>query len=322
MTIIKVENLVKMYHLKEKESFWKSKKREIEAVKGISFQINKGEIVGYLGENGAGKSTTIKMLLGIIKSDKGQLKVFDKDPFTHRKQNAQRIGVLLGQKSHLWWDLPLIDSFNYLQQIYGTVTQEDKAWLTYLIDKLHIHDFLKQPVRHLSLGQRMRGEFVCAILHRPDLVILDEPTVGLDVETKHVMMELILEINELYQTTFLFTSHELTEIEKLCSRMILLQQGQIVFDGEVDKYKSQYSNLKKVVIQGDHIKFITEEGVIFNRTEVNAKIYIIDTTIINVQSIYQYLSSETILQELKIEDLDLTDILLMQQMEVHLHENA
>lgn len=322
MKIIEVNNLSKIYYVKEKQSFWKSEKRAIEAVKEISFNINQGEIVGFLGENGAGKSTTIKMLLGIINYDSGKVKVLGKDPFIYRKQNANQIGVLLGQKSHLWWDLPLINSFDYLQQIYGKTAKEDKVWLTYLIERLHMNDFLQQPVRNLSLGQRMRGEFVCAILHRPDIVLLDEPTVGLDVETKHIMMELILEINKNQHTTFLFTTHELTEIEKLCSRMLILQQGHIVYDGAVDVYKKQYANLKKVIIKGEAIQLYHDNGIVFERTEVSAKIYIIDTTMIDEHAIYQYLNKESIVNELKLEDLDLTDILLMKQAEVHDHETA
>ncbi|MGX7112856.1 ATP-binding cassette domain-containing protein [Gemella cuniculi] len=171
--IISVDSLSKDYIIKNRISFFNTEKKIKRALKNINFSIKEGEIVGYIGNNGAGKSTTIKLLLGILTSTKGCIKVFGKDPFINRQKNARYIGALFGQKSHLWWDLPLIDSFEFLSKIYDA---DNKEWLDYLITELNIKEYLYQPVRQLSLGQRMRGEFIASIIHKPKLVFLDEPT--------------------------------------------------------------------------------------------------------------------------------------------------
>ena len=173
-----------------------SEKAKKKVISDLNLEIHQGEIVGYIGENGAGKSTTIKMILGIIPADSGEVTVFGRKSFNNRRRNAKDIGVLFGQKSHLWWDLPLIDSFNFLQKIYSKTSKQDMEWLKWLMSELEVDDYVDQPVRELSLGQRMRGEFICALIHSPKLVILDEPTIGIDVQTKKKMMEMILKINE------------------------------------------------------------------------------------------------------------------------------
>ncbi|MBR7926987.1 ATP-binding cassette domain-containing protein [Aerococcaceae bacterium zg-ZUI334] len=262
-----------------------SRKMKKLIIDDLSFNVNSGEIVGYIGENGAGKSTTIKMILGIMPPDSGSILVFNKVPFISRKKNALNIGVLFGQKSHLWWDLPLIDSFYFLQKIYKKYTQEDKEWLNWLIEELEVKEFVEQPVRELSLGQRMRAEFICSILHSPKLVVLDEPTIGLDVKTKQKLMEIILKVNQAKGTTFLITSHDFQEIEKVCNRIILLSEGKNVFDGTVSEYKNRYSFYRKVTIETvekfeyslSELKLLTEN--------ISSKEYYFDERVISEEQV-------------------------------------
>ena len=253
--IISVESLSKDYIIKNRVGFFNTEKIVKQALKDINFSIKEGEIVGYIGNNGAGKSTTIKLLLGILTTTKGSIKVFGKDPFVNRQKNAKNIGALFGQKSHLWWDLPLIDSFEYLSKIYEV---DNKEWLDYLITELNVKECLYQPVRQLSLGQRMRGEFIASIIHKPKLVFLDEPTIGLDIETKKKIMELILKINEKYNTTIILTTHEISDIEKVCKRILPLRTN-------IDSKEFVFDETKFNVL--DIIKLLPNESII-TQTEV------------------------------------------------------
>lgn len=256
---------------------WKrfvTKKDKKTVINDLSFNVQPGEIVGYIGENGAGKSTTIKMILGIIPSDSGDITVLNHEPFKHRKKNAVKIGVLFGQKSHLWWDLPLIDSFKFLQKIYKKDSDVDDEWLEWLIKALEVNRYVEQPVRELSLGQRMRAEFICSILHSPELVVLDEPTIGLDVKTKQKIMEIILEINQSKGTTFLITSHDFQEIEKVCHRIIILNEGKNAYEGTVLEYKNGYSFYRKVIVE--NVDKIEMEGLELLTSNISSKEYYFD----------------------------------------------
>ena len=271
-------------------------------------KIKEGEIVGYIGNNGAGKSTTIKLLLGILTSTKGSIKVFGKDPFVNRQKNAKNIGALFGQKSHLWWDLPLIDSFEYLSKIYEV---DNKEWLDYLITELNVKEYLYQPVRQLSLGQRMRGEFIASIIHKPKLVFLDEPTIGLDIETKKKIMELILKINEKYNTTIILTTHEISDIEKVCKRMILISDGEINYDGEVKSFKQIFNKYKKLKMYGENILDLNEEGILPLRTNIDSKEFVFDETKFNVLDIIKLLPNESIITQTEVLELNLQEVLLV-----------
>lgn len=254
--IIDVKQLYKEYKIRNhqknaKQTRWKRflypEYQTIAALKGIDFRVNKGDILGYVGTNGAGKSTTIKILLGILKETSGEVIVLGHNPFTYRKKNAYRIGALMGQKSQLWWELPLKDSFVFLQSIYG---KTDNRWLDFMIDTLDVANYMNQPVRELSLGQRMRGEFIATFIHRPDLVFLDEPTLGLDVATRRKVMEFLLFINEKYKTTIFFTSHELEDIEKISNRLLILDDGSITYQGDVHSFIRQYGFYRNIEVHG------------------------------------------------------------------------
>lgn len=219
------------------------------AVDDISFHIKKGEIVGYIGSNGAGKSTTIKMMTGILSPTKGKCLVNGKDPSKQRKENAANIGVVFGQRTQLWWDLPLSESFTVLKEIYGVSDADYEKRYQYLNEVLGLDEFIHNTVRTLSLGQRMRADLAAALLHNPSVLYLDEPTIGLDVVVKDKIRSAIKEINETYDTTVILTTHDLGDIEELCDRIIMIDAGRIIYDGTVSKLRDVYGSRRKVRIE-------------------------------------------------------------------------
>ncbi|MDF2519982.1 MAG: transporter [Clostridia bacterium] len=258
MSIIKVQNLSKAFKVKTKEAGLKGSiksiispsYREIQAVKGISFEVDKGEILAFIGPNGAGKSTTIKMMTGILYPTAGSIEVLGMNPSAERKRLSYEIGTVFGQKSQLWFHLPPLDSFNLLGSIY----ELDKARLTKRIELLkeifEIGDLMDIPVRKLSLGQRIRCEIAASILHEPEIIFLDEPTIGLDVVVKQKIRELILKLNKEEKTTIFLTSHDAGDIEQMCKRAIIINHGEIVLNESIKKLKYDYLN-KKIL----HIKY-------------------------------------------------------------------
>ena len=219
------------------------------AVQDISFHINKGEIVGYIGSNGAGKSTTIKMMTGILTPTSGTCLVNGVDPGRDRKKNAQNIGVVFGQRTQLWWDLPLSESFTILKEIYNVGDEEYRQQMEFLNRVLGLEEFFSQPVRNLSLGQRMRADLAAALLHNPPVLYLDEPTIGLDLVVKDNIRAAIREINEKYSTTVVLTTHDIGDIEELCSRILIIDKGSLIYDGSLEELKEQYGTTRKVVLE-------------------------------------------------------------------------
>jgi len=234
---ITVEGLVKEYTIYEKRSFLRRNKRKVEALKGINFTVKKGEFLGYVGPNGAGKSTTIKILTGIMTPSSGKVKVGEYIPYKDRKKYVRNIGVVFGQKTQMWWDLPVIDTYELLKGIYRVDEKRYKKQLDYLVDRLFLQDILKQPVRQLSLGQRMRAELGASMIHDPEILFLDEPTIGLDIVSKHKVVDFLKEINQQGKTIFL-TTHDMRDIEKLCNEMLVLNHGDIVYKGKVEELRT------------------------------------------------------------------------------------
>ena len=255
--IIEVDGVKKYYKIAKREKgFFQTVKhlfhREYEvrkAVDDISFSIKKGEIVGFIGQNGAGKSTTIKMLSGILYPDEGNLKINGFIPYKQRKQYVKNIGVVFGQKSQLNWDLPLIESFELMRYIYRIPKKKYEENLEKFTKLLDMESFINQPVRQLSLGQRMRGDIVASLLHSPEIVFFDEPTIGLDVVAKEKIREFIKYMNKTEQTTIIFTTHDMQDVEKVCERLIIIDLGKKIFDGSIDEIKQKYANSKSIEIQ-------------------------------------------------------------------------
>ncbi|WP_270182620.1 ABC transporter ATP-binding protein [Alkalihalobacillus sp. CinArs1] len=221
----------------------------ISAVKDISFTVNEGEMVGYIGENGAGKSTSIKMLTGILTPTSGTVRVNGMDPHKEREKFVRSIGVVFGQRSQLWWDIAVQESFRLLKKVYNVPDDVYNEHMNHVIESLDIGPLLDKPVRKLSLGQRMRCELAAALLHNPKLLFLDEPTIGLDVLVKLKIRNFLKEINEKYKTTILLTTHDLTDIEALCDRVVMLDEGQIIYDGKLAKLRSNWGEGKQIEFQ-------------------------------------------------------------------------
>ncbi|OMP67229.1 ABC transporter ATP-binding protein [Domibacillus epiphyticus] len=221
----------------------------IPAVNDISFTVTKGEMVGYIGENGAGKSTSIKMLTGILNPTSGSVIVNGMNPHKEREKFVRTIGVVFGQRSNLWWDIAVQESFRLLKKVYNVPDDVYKDHMNHVIESLDIAPLLDKPVRKLSLGQRMRCELAAALLHNPPLLFLDEPTIGLDVLVKLKIREFLKEMNKKYETTVLLTTHDLTDIEALCERVVMLDEGKIIYDGKLAKLRSNWGEGKQIEFQ-------------------------------------------------------------------------
>jgi len=240
----------------------------VEAVKDLSLSIDAGEMVGYIGPNGAGKSTTIKMLTGILVPTSGSIRVAGVDPSRKRTQLARRIGVVFGQRTTLWWDLPLRDSFDLLQKIYRTDPERHRANLAEFVELLGLGDLLYTPVRQLSLGQRMRGDIAAALLHEPEILYLDEPTIGLDVVSKGRLRDFLRTLNAERGTTLLLTTHDLQDIEALCRRVIVIDHGTVVYDGSLAGLHRQGESTRTLVVDlVDEAPPITVPGATVQRVE-------------------------------------------------------
>ena len=225
--IIKTENLTKHYQKVTSSGLLHKKTKTVQAVQNVSLQVEQGQRVGLVGLNGSGKSTLIKLILGILQPSSGNVATFGVEPITHRQQNARKIGVVFGQRSQLRWDLPAMDTFKLNREIYQVAQSDFQARLAKLTRMLAAEDFLTQPVRTLSLGQRMKAEFIAALLHDPELLILDEPTIGLDTLSKNSIVQFL---KSLTSKTIIFTSHDLDEVEQVCSRIMIMNQGHLVLD--------------------------------------------------------------------------------------------
>lgn len=276
MSIIRVENLCKTFRVKTKEeglrgsfkSVFSPIYREVRAVNDISFEVEKGEVLAFIGPNGAGKSTTIKMMTGILQPSEGRIQVLGMDPSRDRKQLSYKIGTVFGQKSQLWFHLPPSDSFNLLGNIYEIEKSKLKARIEFLKEVFEIGELMDVPVRKLSLGQRIRCEIAASILHEPEIIFLDEPTIGLDVIVKQRIRELILQLNREEKTTIFLTSHDAGDIEQLCKRAIIINHGEVVLNESIKKLKHDYLN-KKIIsikyndavnIDNPNIKIIKHKG--------------------------------------------------------------
>jgi ABC-2 type transport system ATP-binding protein len=255
--VIRVENLVKEFRRPRKQegrfgtirTLFTRQFDSVRAVDQVNFAIEPGELVGYIGPNGAGKSTTIKMMTGILVPTSGTVEVGGLVPWRERERNAMQIGVVFGQRSQLWWDLPLIESFNLIAKLYRVPDAKYKRNLERFIALLDMEEFLDRPVRQLSLGQRMRGDLAASMLYEPQILYLDEPTIGLDVVAKENMRIFIEEMNRDSGTTIVLTTHDLADVERLCRRLILIDHGHVLYDGAVEHLKTKYAPHRILVVE-------------------------------------------------------------------------
>ncbi|QYO75788.1 ABC transporter ATP-binding protein [Devosia salina] len=283
---------------------------EIRAVAGVSFAIEPGEAVGYLGPNGAGKSTMIKMMTGILTPSAGTLSVLGREPHAHRMTNAAEIGVVFGQRSQLWWDLPVRDSYDLNRHIYDIPEARFGDNLAYLTTMLDMASFLDRPVRQLSLGQRMRAEIAMALLHDPKILFLDEPTIGLDVVAKDAVRKFLSEINRDRGTTIILTTHDLVDIEEICPRLIMVDDGKLLFDGELKRLRASLGSRRRLTLE-----FATDPGPITLTTATlaaddgAAKHFILEDEAVSLIDVLNEVGRGHGLQDVKLEEPDIEEVI-------------
>lgn len=318
MAIIEVDNLVKIYKIIEKQdgligyfkNLIKPKYKNFDAVKGINFNIEEGELVGYIGENGAGKSTTIKMLTGLLTPTSGRVLVNGIVPNEKRIQNNKNIGAVFGQKTQLWWDLPVIESFRLIKKMYEIPENEYRKNLKKFTELLDLQELLEKQVKNLSLGQKMRCEIAATFLHDPKIVYLDEPTIGLDVFVKEKIRKFIKDINKEKKTTVILTTHDLKDIEDVCDRIILLDKGQIVYDGEKQKFKDTYGRyvIAELIVKDKKEDIMINNIEILEQDDNKLKIKFShdETTIVKIMD---EISKFCVIEDIHMKEAELEDIL-------------
>ena len=317
MPIITVEHLSKHFKVhKRRTGFWGnlsstvSRKHDIiKAVDDVNFTLERGELVGYIGANGAGKSTTIKMLTGILVPTSGHIDVMGLTPYRHRKENTRRIGVVFGQRTQLWWDLPVIDSFELLKHIYEIPQNLYKQNLEFFSELLRLQPFLSTPVRRLSLGQRMRCDLTAALLHNPEILYLDEPTIGLDVVAKEQVRQFLRQVNAERQVTVILTTHDLNDVEKVCQRLVIIDSGKIIYDGGIDALKKRYGKTRMLIVDlAQAYSDIQLEEVDLTRRDGNRIWLAFDRDTISASEVIAQLTARYEIQDLTISEPEIEEI--------------
>lgn len=315
---IEIKGLTKKFKVKSKEagffgsvkSIFRPKTKEITAVDNISVKIKKGEIVAFIGPNGAGKSTTIKILTGILYPTQGEVNVSGFVPWKKRTQLAYKIGSVFGQKPQLWYHLPAIDTFNLFSKIYDLDEKEYRQRLNYLVGLFEIKDIINTPVRKLSLGQRMKCEIVASLLHKPQVLLLDEPTIGLDIIAKQKIRRLIKELNEKENVTILLTSHDTQDIERLCKRIIIINHGRIVYDGNIEKLNEKYLKSKVISVKfTDRFKGLELKGVKTLKSGEYSAEFEIDTDKTSIKSFIDYVVKKYEILDINISGTPIEEVI-------------
>ena len=317
MPIITVEHLSKHFKVyKRRTGFWGnlsstvSRQHDIiKAVDDVNFSLERGELVGYIGANGAGKSTTIKMLTGILVPTLGHIDVMGLTPYRHRKENTRRIGVVFGQRTQLWWDLPVIDSFELLKHIYEIPHNLYKQNLEFFSELLQLQPFLSTPVRRLSLGQRMRCDLTAALLHNPEILYLDEPTIGLDVVAKEQVRQFLRQVNAERQVTVILTTHDLNDVEKVCQRLVIIDSGKIIYDGGIDALKKRYGKTRMLIVDLAQVySDIQLDDVDLTRRDGNRIWLAFDRDTISASEVIAQLTARYEIQDLTISEPEIEEI--------------
>ena len=325
--MIYVENLRKEFKKINKEpglkgsvkALFKPNKEIVKAVDGISFTVPKGEILGFIGPNGAGKSTVIKMLTGILMPTSGMCRINGKIPQEDRKNYVREIGVVFGQRTQLWWDLALRETYAVLKEIYQVPDEKYEKRMKFLNEVLELDSFITSPVRTLSLGQRMRADIAASLLHSPKVLFLDEPTIGLDVVVKENIRNAIKKINEEEGTTVILTTHDLADIELLCERIVMIDKGKKVFDGSISELKHNFGDIRTLGFEllnapdfkllDYHRRFkLTDDDVHAERDGSMVKVRF-DTSKVSVEDIISYTLSTVHIKDLNIKDVEIEEII-------------
>lgn len=314
MAIIEVDQLHKHFTINQHhegrlaalQNFVSREKVVIKAVDNISFTVQPGELVGYLGPNGAGKSTTIKMLTGLLVPTGGKLRVNGRVPWKERRAYVSQIGAVFGQRTTLWWDLPVIESLELLQHMYKVPPATFRQNLDEFNNLLDLSPFLKTPVRSLSLGQRMRADICAALLHNPKLLFLDEPTIGLDVVAKERIRKFIQHINQERRTTILLTTHDMADVQRLCQRVMIIDQGKLLFDGDLDGLQDRFGGKRELVVDfADEYANVAVDGATVAEQENGRVTYQFDRQTISASQLIGRLSSQYRINDLSVREPDI-----------------
>ncbi|WP_186328913.1 ATP-binding cassette domain-containing protein [Bacillus sp. X1(2014)] len=317
--MIHLQNISKSFKVAKRQSGFRQAAKAliyrehtiIDALKEISFSIHPGEIVGYIGPNGAGKSTTIKIMSGILVPDTGSCIIMGYNPWKDRVQYVKNIGVVFGQRSQLWWDVPVIDSFELLQDIYKVPQQEYQTTLNLLIETLELQPIIHSPVRQLSLGQRMRCEIAASLLHNPKILFLDEPTIGLDAASKIAVRQFIKTINKEKGVTVILTTHDMNDIEALANRVILIGKGSLLYDGQLEELRKQFGSQKTITADFRKSSQLNEiQGATVLSRSPERLVLSIDTEQVNTSEIITQLSNKLELIDVSIESQPIEEIIL------------
>lgn len=325
--MIKVCNLTKEFKTNKKypgfkgaiKSLFSTEYTVTSAVDNMNFEIEEGEVVGYIGSNGAGKSTTIKMMTGILTPTSGKVEVNGIIPYENRTENAMNIGVVFGQRTQLWWDLPLSETFSLLRDIYSVSSEDFKERMKFFNEVLEIDEFMLRPVRTLSLGQRMRADLAASLIHNPKILYLDEPTIGLDVVVKEKVRNAIKQINKKYNTTVILTTHDLEDIEELCDRIVIIDKGVKIYDGSLSEIKEKYGYMTNVsiLIKKNELEdkininsYFNLDNNDLNLSDEDGKINItFNKNKISQMEIIQYFMENYILQDFSVKETSIDDII-------------
>lgn len=318
MSLIVMKDVVKIYKLKDNTPGKYNYIRRIinpryiykRAVDGISLNIDSGEVVGYIGQNGSGKSTTIKMLTGILTPTEGQILVNGNKPYQNRKKNAAEIGVVFGQRSQLLWDLPVYETFDLHKKMYKIDSKTYKENKNYYIDIFDIDDFINQPVRQLSLGQKMRANIALSLLHNPKILYLDEPTIGLDVLAKDKFRKSLKQINKDKGITIILTTHDMMDVEELCNRIIMIDKGKKLFDGSLNDFKSEYNKGFNIrVIFKDEGSILNDYRFVLIEDKGIEKCYEVHRKLLSPSEAISYITQNYNIKDVRIEEMNIEKIL-------------
>ncbi len=316
--MIKVENLTKTYTSYERGGTFREalkslvirKKILVEALKSVSFEINEGELIGFLGPNGAGKSTTLKILTGILYPTSGSVEIMGYVPWKDRRKYVGNIGAVFGQKSQLLFDIPPLDSFLLNQSIYDIPELAFRETMDEMVEMLEIENIIRKPTRNLSLGERMKCEFVMAMLHRPKIVFLDEPTIGLDVIAKEKIRDFILAQNK-KGTTFILTTHDLKDVEYLANRVIVVNHGEIVFDNSMEKLRTNLGDKKTVhLTTREPLPSLDRPGILIRNQLSDRDVELeLDLSLLKLNEFIQCMNEKSIIHDMSIESLEIENII-------------
>lgn len=314
--MIEIENLSKAFQVAKRKkgalkSLFSREYETVHALNEISFSMERGEIVGYIGPNGAGKSTTIKVMSGILVPTSGKCEIMGVVPWKSRIEHVRNIGVVFGQRTQLWWDVPVIDSFHLLKDIYKLSDTEFKSSMDQLVTYLELAPLLHTPVRQLSLGQRMRCEIAAALIHRPKILFLDEPTIGLDAVSKIAVRQFIQKINAENNVTVVLTTHDMSDIEALAQRIILIGKGNKLYDGNLDQLKSTYLTHKRITVD-----FLTPvdlpmlPGVTVLQSKGERSSLLVDLSVTSIPKVIQSLTARNDILDISVENQPIEEVIV------------